>query len=150
MLRVINKGEPTVFCVESNSLECINPECRAPNGERRYLTRRDNHWIYRKGKFILDKPRVGDGCPKCKAPLDLFFYSVDIAAFNCNGSCNCMYFTCDLGPKVSRASLEEQGAGKYRCSHIEAARDFALDVSLHSHERTRYAGARGQREERQP
>lgn len=130
MLRVVAiHGEPTRFYVESQSLQCcVHPE---------------DHLFSRHRKPHL---AIGGACPKCGGQLDVRFHLVDIALFNANGQCACEWFAFKLGPAVSRVPLPEQGAGKWRCSHIEAARNFALDLSLKQHDRDRHERAGRQRE----
>ncbi len=119
MLRVIKiEGEATRFYVESQTLQCVNAQCSKLFNRRR----RPDLWI-------------GQACPKCDVgTLDVRFHVVDLSCFNLNGECSCEYFAFSLGPKVSRLQPVDQGAGAHRCSHIEAARGFALDVSLRAHE----------------
>lgn len=135
MLRVLKiPGEATRYHVESNTLECV-------------LNRRHQFSRLRKRGIYIGGPCPKEGCP---GTLDCRFHQVDISMYNLNGWCSCEYFAFGLEPKVSRMGPAEQGAGNHRCAHINAARDFALDVSLKAHERERYARARGQREEVQP
>ena len=82
--------------------------------------------------------------------LEVRFHVVDIAAHNMNGKCGCEYFEFALENVVAGLPPEIQGLGKYRCSHIDAVREFALDLTILNHEHRRYADANGQREEAQP
>lgn len=129
MLRVLHvEGEPTRYRVESNSRECLS--CG-----------RLFNWLKRPGI------RIGGACPRCGGVLDVRFHLVDLVAYNGSGQCSCEFFSFVLGPKVSRCLPHEQGDGKFRCSHIDAARDFFADTMLKAHEADRYAKAGKQREE---
>lgn len=129
-------GEPTRFRVESNSLECLR--CH-----KLFSRQRGNY-------------HVGQQCPHCKASLtndvvfnriltseaqvelakaelDVRFHTVDISTYNRNGWCSCEYFEFSLATKLRGILPNQQAEGRYRCSHIDAARDFALDVALVVH-----------------
>ena len=123
-MRVINKGEPTVYFVESNSLECLDQARRVSMGAERYP-----HLFSRLKHPAL---RVGGPCPRCQGQLDVRFHTVDIGAYSGNGCCSCEFFQMspEMQARVSRMSPAEQAMGRCRCSHIKAARDFALDVAL--------------------
>jgi len=140
-MRVIQvQGEPTRYHVESTSLEC--PKC---------------------GKLFprLSNPhnallRVGDQCPKCAGgKLDVRFHLVDVAVFHPVGQCSCEHWSFSLGKKVRRMSpkelegLTQQQARALRCTHIEAARTAAIDLTINQHERQRLGGNL-RREEMQP
>jgi hypothetical protein len=120
MLRVIKEdGSPTRFFVESNCLQCGNPQCGK---------------LF--NKYLKQGLHAGMKCPKCKTGMmDHRFHLVDLAFYNNHGKCSCEYFMYDREPKVSRETPVEQSMGKWRCQHIDAARDFALDVALRAHER---------------
>ncbi len=175
-LRVISKGEPTVYYVESNTLECVNPSCH------KQYNRRLHHQQILGQRWPTVLLHIGDPCPAClgreweaqrdgsseASPeeaaklvgavavprLDVRFHMVDISSFNGIGMCACEYFQMTLAPSLRRMDrIQLQAAylfaSKHRCHHIQAARDFALDVALKSHDRERYAGTK-QREENQP
>jgi len=140
-MRVIQvQGEPTRYHVESTSLEC--PSC---------------------GKLFprLSNPRnsalrVGDRCPKCDGgKLDVRFHLVDVAADLPFGKCSCEYHTYTLGKKIrqltqkQRSELTQRQQAALRCSHLEAARTAAIDLTINQHERQRLGGNL-QREEMQP
>lgn len=143
MLRVkAIPGEPCRFWCESNSLICVNAQCSALYNRR---------WRHRpEPGATAVYLHVGDLCPKCGSQLDLRFHVCDISAYNCSGRCGCEFFQFNLEPKVSRLSPAEQGMGQYRCSHIIACRDFALDLALKGHEAARLRWAGRQTEEAQP
>lgn len=134
MLRVLPvHGEPTRYHVESRSLQCTKQPAK--------------HVFKRQKRPEL---RIGSPCPKCGAPLDTHFYLVDLAGFNFNGQCGCPWFEHRLAVELATIPPAERGAGPKRCSHIEAARNFALDLTLKQHEKKRLEFASGQSEERQP
>lgn len=51
-------------------------------------------------------------------------YLVDIEERKFQGECSCPHYTCRLAPKIAQG---ERGS-HLRCKHIQAARDFALDL----------------------
>lgn len=127
-------GEPTRFFVESASLQCVRPECNK---------------LF--SKFKRPELHVGFKCPACGlGTLDLRFHTVDIADNEGNGCCSCEYFQFTMGPRLSGMLPNERREGKCRCSHIQAARNFALDLALYVHDIEQHKDARGQREENQP
>lgn len=179
MLRVMAiAGESTRFFVESNTLQCTNTECGKSYNRRTrhrlvpgqahptdYLrigdpcpaclgrraewdaARYADTFSYETKETVAERmskeePTVGT--------LDVRFHVCDIAAFTNNGQCGCEFFSFVHAPALSRMLPSEQGEGRCRCSHIDAARGFALDVALKAHEHVRYKDARGQREEAQP
>lgn len=145
MLRVkAIESEPTRFHVESGTLTCVNPQCGAT------YNRRTRHRLVADQRQPTDYLHIGDKCPKCSGYLDVRFMLVDIAANNLNGGCSCEFFSFVQGPALAKLLPSERAMGKCRCSHIEAARQFALDVALHANEHDRYAKAGRQREEDQP
>jgi len=91
---------------------------------------------------------VGSSCPSCgTGVLDVRFHLVDLACYRPIGQCTCEHFafrlTAHLG-KLSPTALRTmtQGeAAKLRCTHIEAARALALDLTVEQHEQQRHAGA---------
>lgn len=156
------RGEPTCFYVESYTLQCTN----CTKLVRRFPV--NMVWFSEKQKMLLkfvgvwakieaaleklSQNRVnvsGDQCPKCAGVMEMRFHKVDIARFNCNGECGCEYFTTTLQKELRKLSASEQALGLFRCSHIEAARDFAVDVAVagHEHQRLRVNGNGKQREE---
>ncbi len=52
-------------------------------------------------------------------------FAVDLGKFSANGSCTCEQFTIKLAGPASRYFKTGQSA---RCKHIEAARDYELDL----------------------
>lgn len=132
-MRVLKiESEPTRFFVESNSLQCVG--C---------------------GKLFskLKRPElhVSFKCPACgRGILDLRFHTVDIADNEGNGQCSCEFFEFTMRPKLAGMLPNERREGKCRCSHIAAARNFALDVALFAHDQEQHKNAKGQREENQP
>lgn len=144
MLRVkAIPGEPTRFWVESWTLEC--PQCSAK------FNRRTRHRLLARYEDVPHSGYlyIGDPCPKCGGELDCRFHVVDIANYNGVGECGCEYHQMKLGPELRKLSLAQRGGSgdKYRCSHVKAARDFALDVALAAHDFERHRRADGQREE---
>lgn len=128
MLRVkAIQGEPTRFWVESNTLQCMNTRCA------KLYTRHQRHRLIPKQSQPTSYLRSGDACPECGAKLEKRYHVVDISSNHSNGSCGCEYFEFVHAPKLKNLSPAERGAGKHRCSHIIAAREFALDVALHAH-----------------
>jgi hypothetical protein len=161
MLRVkACPGSPTVFFSESSELECVRPECgklykRVPP-ELVYFSLRQRSFLRAMGLWdrvdrrlkdlegYASKFRVGDLCKKCGVgTLDVRFHTVDIAAYGLNGGCGCEYFLFSLRKELEGAGRDERLAGAHRCQHIDAARDFALDLSLRAHEHERLVLARG-------
>lgn len=140
-------GEPTCYEVESHHMQCTGPECRkltARAPDPVWFNRRQQDFLagvglWTRAERALAKLREGwksDGqCRRCGAALEPRWHRVDVAALDLNGFCTCEYFECALGKAARQATKPERQAGKFRCSHIEAARDFALDLSLAAHER---------------
>lgn len=117
------QGEPTRYHVESSSLAC--DVCK-----KSFSRRELNH----------NHLGEGDGCPACnRGRLDTRWHLVDLAAYRPIGQCTCEHFTFRLQANLSRISPGElykmtQGeAAKLRCTHIEAARAMALDLTVNQH-----------------
>lgn len=154
-------NEPTRFRVESHALQCttcgklydrVQSECMEFTGRQRQLLRKVGVWdkVHKYIESYGGRYKVGDLCPKCEGTLDIYTWLVDIASYNLNGECDCHHFRCALEPTLRNQIGSEQGMGKFRCSHIDAARDFALDLSLKLHEHNRLKQADGRTEEDQP
>jgi hypothetical protein len=114
-------GEATRFWVESNTLQCVVPECAKQ--------------FNRKLRSDLG---IGSLCPSCKAgKLDVRFHTVDLANYEPVGECSCEHFQFRLGPELSKMPPEQRAekAALMRCSHIREARDFAIDLTLKAHEK---------------
>lgn len=144
-------GEPTRFRVESSSLECC--KCGA---------------LFSRLEAKHGSLRVGSECPACRrsaeaqrppsgepaGTLDVRLHLVDLAEFHPVGRCTCEHYAYRLGPEAAKLTpydlegLTQQQARALRCSHIEAARQAAIDLAVGAHERQR--GNAGRREERQP
>ena len=68
------------------------------------------------------------------------------------GACSCEHFAFRLQANLAKIpphhlyTMSQGDAAKLRCTHIEAARALALDLTVEQHERGRHAAARGQRE----
>lgn len=129
-------GEPTRFHVESTSLEC--PGCKSA------FSRREQAY---------KNLKPGDLCPKCKQePLDTKFHLVDLSCYRPIGECSCEHFQFRLRVELSKLppkvlyNLTQGQASKLRCTHIEAARSLALDLTVEQHEQQRHSGAGRQRE----
>lgn len=105
--------EETRFFVESNSTIC--PRCSK----------------IRKA----DKYAAGDPCPTCGEEVEERWHIVDIAGYDANGTCSCEFFQFRLEPIIVR--LPAGSLERHRCSHIQASRDFALDVYLGAYARSR-------------
>lgn len=121
-------GEATRFWVEGNTIQCVVPECAAQ--------------FSRKRRSDLG---IGSKCPKCGGgKLDVRFHTVDLSGFAPAGHCSCEHFEFNLQPKLCRMSPQErtQHAASLRCSHIGAARDFAMDLVVAAHEANQ--GTRGE------
>ena len=56
-------------------------------------------------------------------------YLVDIDAYDCIGQCACPNFTFNLNKHLRHGRRGNQ----FRCKHIEAARDYALNLTLKLH-----------------
>lgn len=150
MLRVTKvEGEATCFFVESAEAQCSNPECarlyrRLPkmavsftNLQKKFL---QYYGLLGKVEKALAKAEAGesgrqpgDHCPRCGAALSERFHKVDISSYAYNGKCGCEAFAFGIEPTLSRLPEEEWSLGMWRCQHIDAARNFALDLALHAH-----------------
>lgn len=127
------QGEPTRFHVESGTLYCA--KCK------RQFNRRETR--YR----LLDE---GDDCPhpECQAEeaLRRRYHLVDVAAYHPVGQCACEHFSMRLVKeveKLSPAALHRLTQGQQedlRCTHIKAARQYALTLTIAQHERERLNG----------
>jgi hypothetical protein len=116
-------GEPTRYYVESSSLEC--DRCKKTQSRRET------------NKRHLDE---GDACPTCRqGVLKTRWHLVDLAAYRPIGQCSCEHFSYRLQANLSKISPSElykmtQGeAARLRCTHIEAARALALDLTVNQH-----------------
>jgi hypothetical protein len=119
-------GEPTRYYVESSSLEC--GRCKKTQSRRET------------GKKML---AAGDGCPACKqGVLQDRWHLVDLACFRPIGQCSCEHFAFRLQANLAKIppsqlyKLTQNEAARLRCSHIEAARALALDLTLNQHVKT--------------
>lgn len=132
-IRVVNEpGSPTLYHVESSSVECV--KCG------RHVSR--------------SKASAGEVCGHndCTGKLDVLFYKVDLAEFLPVGRCSCPHFDFrirkelqSMSPKALLAlSFEEQESK--RCQHLNAARCVRLNSSLIAFEAERLTKARGQKE----
>jgi hypothetical protein len=129
-------GEPTRFYVESTVLEC--QACK------KGFSRRD-----RKFKDLAP----GEACPGCTSgQLELKYHLVDLSCFRPIGECSCEHFQFRLSKELAKLppatlyKLTQGQAAKFRCTHIEAARSLALDLTVEQHEQQRHAAAGRQRE----
>ena len=129
-------GEPTRFYVESTALEC--PACK------KSISRRDT-----KHKHAA----IGDPCPLCQqGVLEMKFHLVDLSCYRPIGECSCEHFQFRLRVELSKLppkalyNLTQGQAAKFRCTHIEAARSLALDLTVEQHEQHRHSGAGRQQE----
>ena len=155
------EGEPTSFMVESDEVQCVNPECskllkKTPKLASHFTARQEatlrfaGVWRKVEGtiRLLTSRPTIasGDPCPKCGAALGERWHRVDLTAGGFNGVCSCEYFAFALGPEVRKLSKADQALGIHRCQHISAARDFALDARLMAEEKWRTKQANGKRE----
>jgi hypothetical protein len=130
------EGSPTVFMVESRSLQCTR--CA------RRFNQRDQK------KFGGLKP--GDACPRCCGTLKRVLpYQCDLSEDFPIGRCACI----DGMNRNSRArrltqaerlALDDEAQDQYRCRHLRAARSFALNRELAHFERERLKGIKGKKE----
>lgn len=116
-------GEPTRYHVESSSLEC--DRCKKTQSRRET------------GKKALVE---GDACPACcQGVLQTRWHLVDLACFRPIGQCSCEHFAFRLQANLSKIppnqlyKLTQGEASRLRCSHIEAARALALDLTVNQH-----------------
>lgn len=126
-------GEPTRFCVESATLQCA--KCG------RQFNRRETR--YRSLQIDGDCPR-----PECGAEEALRerHHLVDLACYHPVGQCSCEHFAMRLVKEVERLSprelenLTHNEQERLRCTHIAAARQYALNLTVAQHERERLKG----------
>lgn len=139
-------GEPTVYHVESSSAQCSSCSrvykrwkwafCPDTGGHRR---------VPRKG-VTIEGP-----CPYrfgCDGKLQLRFHKVDIAAYNGNGQCGCETFEFSFGPALSKVRPSLWLESGLRCRHIQAARQYALDLTILNHTKQQLAPYANGRKER--
>lgn len=122
-------GETTRFYVESTSLEC--QDCH------KLYTRQDM-----RNKELTD-------CTRCGGPLGIRFHLVDISCWDPIGECSCEHFQYRLKKEVEKISpiklrqLSQSEAHRLRCTHIEAARTYAIDLSIRQHQREQNQNIKG-------
>ena len=131
-IRVIKDQDcPTRYFVESSSLECV--KCR--------------HVVSR------SKATAADPCAKCGGKLDVIFRHVDMADLQPVGKCDCPDFDYHKRSKLERMRERERRGlcfeeqDRWRCQHIRAARNFALNETVAAHEAERLRDAKGRRED---
>lgn len=126
------EGEPTVFFVESRTVQC--DKCAR--------------------KFANNPKAIkGQTCPHCTRGTlkSIFPHKVDIANFFPVGECQCRGF--QINPQehnnlpkrkelermtqAQRLLLSDEEQERLRCPHIKAARNFALNRELWAHEKKR-------------
>jgi hypothetical protein len=145
--------------VESNTLQCVVPECAkmyqrhrrpglaiggpCPACERRLrdgirsldpvIVESFLNGTETADEFVQRRPNLR---MRQVGTLDVRFHVVDLAMFAPVGQCSCEHFQFSLQPRLVRMSPEERTAvaEAHRCSHIKAARDFALDLVVYHHE----------------
>lgn len=116
------QGEPTRYHVQSTSLSCA---C----GKRYSREQQVKLRLLPQGK-----------CPACNGVLDWHWHLVDLADFRPIGRCSCEHFAYRLQANIAKlpphhlAKMEQGEAAKLRCSHLNAARAFALDLTIEQHE----------------
>ena len=158
------EGETTCFRVESSEVQCTNPQCaklyrRTPNGFVRFgagqQTLLNTIGVWSKVRAYLKRmerefdPRYVPGaqCPKCGAVLAERWHRVDTAACELNGHCSCEWFQFVAAKELRKLLPHERAMGDWRCSHIDAARNFDYDIRLRVGEQYRLRHARGQKED---
>jgi hypothetical protein len=116
-------GEPTRYYVESSGLEC--DQCKKTQSRRKT------------GNKNLEE---GFGCPACRhGVLRAKWHLVDLAAFRPIGQCSCEHFAFRLQANLAKIppnqlyNLTQGEAARLRCTHIEAARSLALDLTVSQH-----------------
>lgn len=145
------QGEQTRFYVEAQTLQCTNCNNQASRTPYRhiYFGHRQKAFLQQIGvwgkvKKVLDKVKddwKDDGqCRKCGHVLEPRWHQVDIALWEGNGQCSCEFFAYTLGPLVRKLDKAQRSAGLHRCLHIDAAREFAVDLAIKMHERQRLKG----------
>lgn len=125
------QGEPTRFHVESATLECAKCGKQFNRRETRY------------SRLPID----GD-CPKCMAEESLRerHHLVDLACYHPVGQCSCEHFSMRLIKEVEKLSpigltrLTHNQQESLRCTHIAAARQYALNLTVGQYERERLKG----------
>ena len=127
------QGEPTRFHVESATLECA--KCG------RQFNRRETRY----SRLAVD----GDcPSPKCEAEEALRerWHLVDLACYAPVGQCSCEHWSMRLIKEVEKLSpiamarLTHNQQEALRCTHIAAARQYALNLTISQHERERLNG----------
>ena len=140
-------GEPTSYHVQSDTLQCSNPQCgklARKVASPTWFSARQLQFMRTVGivgkvtkalaKLRTDKALTSaDQCRSCGAALEMRYHLVDLCDYKANGRCSCEYFETTLAPELRRRPQSEWAAGPCRCRHIEEARDFALDVALAGH-----------------
>lgn len=146
MLRVKSViSSPSQFYVEGDSLVCAGQGCgrvvRRLPAEHVWFNKRQKLFLTSIGVLkLVEKtqqiwqdvaPHVdGERCVKCGRPMEIRWHLVDITDEHGNGYCACEYFQFSLLPYVTKLTAL---SGDYRCRHIEAARDFALEMTIRAH-----------------
>lgn len=147
------KGEPTRYWVESNSLQCSSCDTLFSRLEPRHKSLSEGSPCPR---CLNPGPRPPSEGPREPGQLRTRYHLVDIACYWPVGECSCEHFQYRLKAELAKMSPAElrtasqRRAAALRCSHIEAARNAALDVTVHAHERERLAAGRGRTEEDSP
>ena len=139
-------GEPTVFYVESSSAQCS--KCSRVYKRYRWAFCPDTggHRRVHRSNIVIEGL-----CPYrfgCDGTLQLRFHRVDIAAYDGNGQCGCESFEFSYGPLLSRTKPSLWMEAGLRCRHIQAAREYALDLSIRHHTKQQLAPFANGRKER--
>lgn len=138
------QGSPTLYIVESSTAVCS--VCSRPYKRWRYGydLQTGTHKI-----IPIKNRRIGSRCPYrggCSGRLDLGWHHVDIATYEGHGGCSCEKFRF-LEYELRKTPPRTWINGAYRCQHIDAARQFALDIGVIQHiRRQRRVYGHGQRE----
>lgn len=126
-------GEPTRFLVESATLECA--KCG------RHFNRRETRYKLLQEDGDCPSP----GCAAEEA-LRMRWHLVDVACFQPIGQCSCEHFSFTLAREVEKLSpaalsrLTHNEQERLRCTHIAAARQHALTLTIRQHEQQRTGG----------
>lgn len=66
------------------------------------------------------------------------FYKVDLTHYRLNGECDCPHFRMRLEGKLKEQPRTEWSRGLWRCKHIDASREYALNITLREYMKERW------------
>lgn len=132
-------GEPTRYHVQSDTLQCSNPQCgklARRVADPTWFSARQLQFMRTVGivgkvtkalaKLRTDKALTSaDQCRSCGAALEHRHHLVDLMDFNGSGSCSCEYFATSLGPELKKLTKSKQFESGLQCRHIEEAYRFS-------------------------